>query len=71
MSAQVRRMANIKNPQQQPVQKEADVLEQERPHRTPTERAKLSQDPNLNQAGNDKGSADNTQGLQTGSDIDE
>jgi hypothetical protein len=51
--------------------KETDVLEQGRPHRTRTERKRLIDDPNLNQAGNDRGSADNTQGSQTGNEIDE
>lgn len=35
-----------------------------------TERDKLITDPNRNQAGNERGSADNTQGSQTGNDID-
>jgi hypothetical protein len=39
-------------------------------HRTPTERERLMQDPNLNQAGNDRGSGDQVQGSQTGSDVD-
>ena len=52
-------------------QKDTDVLEQGRPHRTRTERGRLIRDPNLNQAGNDRGSADNTQGSQTGNDITE
>ena len=39
-------------------------------HRTRTERKKLMEDPNLNQAGNDRGSADQVQGSQTGNDID-
>ena len=40
-------------------------------HRTRTEREALIENPNLNQAGNERGSADNTQGSQTGNDIDE
>jgi hypothetical protein len=35
-----------------------------------SERDKLITDPNRNQAGNERGSADNTQGSQTGNDID-
>lgn len=50
--------------------KATDVLEQGRPHHTRVERKKLIDDPNLNQAGNDRGSADNTQGSQTGNDVD-
>ena len=34
------------------------------------ERDKLIHDPNLNQAGNGRGSLDQTEGSQTGSDID-
>jgi hypothetical protein len=33
-------------------------------------REQLIRDPNLNQAGNDRGSLDQTQGSQTGNDID-
>lgn len=50
--------------------KATDTLEKGKVHRTATERAKLSRDPNLNQAGNDRGSADQVQGSQTGNDID-
>jgi hypothetical protein len=35
-----------------------------------SERSHLVEDPNYNQAGNDRGSADNTSGSQTGADID-
>jgi hypothetical protein len=42
-----------------------------RVHRTRTERAALIEDPNLNQAGNARGSQDQTDGLQTGNDVDE
>lgn len=77
-------MANIKHPGDhsggQPIgsrqggapgePKETDLDEVGRPHRTSTERARLIDDPNLNQAGNDRGSLDNTQGSQTGNDID-
>lgn len=51
-------------------QKSTDVLEQGRAHHTRTERAKLIENPNLNQAGNDRGSADSTQGSQTGNEVD-
>jgi hypothetical protein len=34
------------------------------------ERERLIRDPNLNQAGNERGSLDQTQGSQTGSDVD-
>ena len=50
--------------------KATDALERGKVHRTKTERAKLMRDPNLNQAGNDRGSADQVQGSQTGNDID-
>lgn len=49
--------------------KETDTLESGKVHRTRTERAKLIRDPNLNQAGNDRGS-DQVQGSQTGNDLD-
>jgi hypothetical protein len=52
------------------VPKETDTLESGKVHRTGTERRKLMEDPNLNQAGNDRGSADQGQGSQTGNDID-
>ena len=39
-------------------------------HHSRSERARLISDPNRNQAGNDRGSADNAQGSQTGNDID-
>ncbi len=51
--------------------KATDVLEQGRPHRTRTERERLIRNPNLNQAGNDRGSQDQGQGSQTGNDITE
>lgn len=35
-----------------------------------SERSHLVEDPNFNQAGNERGSADNTSGSQTGADID-
>jgi hypothetical protein len=50
--------------------KATDKLESGKVHRTRTERRKLMRDPNLNQAGNDRGSADQVQGSQTGNDID-
>lgn len=50
--------------------KAPDTLEKGKVHRTKTERAKLIRDPNLNQAGNDRGSADQVQGSQTGNDVD-
>lgn len=59
--------------------KATDALEAGKVHRTRTERRtgerrtserrKLMRDPNLNQAGNDRGS-DQVQGSQTGNDID-
>jgi hypothetical protein len=77
-------MANIKTPQGQPggqpigsrqggapdAPKETDLNEQGRPHRTRTERGELSRNPDLNQADNARGSQDQTQGSQTGSDVD-
>ncbi len=50
--------------------KETELNEVGRPHKTRTERNRLIDDPNANQAGNDRGSQDNTQGSQTGNDID-
>jgi hypothetical protein len=50
--------------------KATDTLEAGKVHRTRTERRKLRDDPNLNQAGNDRGSADQVQGSQTGNDVD-
>ncbi|MFL5391646.1 MAG: hypothetical protein ACJ79G_02290 [Myxococcales bacterium] len=50
--------------------KSTDTLETGKVHRTSTEREKLIYNPNLNQAGNEAGSQDQTQGSQTGSDID-
>jgi len=50
--------------------KATDALESGKVHRTRTERTKLMEDPNLNQAGNDRGSGDQVQGSQTGNDID-
>jgi len=49
---------------------EADLNETGRPHRSRTEREELSHNPDLNQADNSRGSQDQTQGSQTGSDID-
>jgi hypothetical protein len=51
--------------------KETELNEPERLHRAQSERARLSSNPNLNQAGNERGSQDQTDGLQTGNDIDE
>jgi hypothetical protein len=39
-------------------------------HRAPSEREELIHNPNYNQAGNEAGSSDQTQGSQTGNDID-
>ena len=39
-------------------------------HRRPSEREELIHNPNYNQAGNEAGSSDQTQGSQTGNDID-
>jgi hypothetical protein len=46
------------------------VLEEGKVHRTRTERARLIRDRNLNPAGNERGSADQVQGSQTGNDVD-
>jgi hypothetical protein len=40
------------------------------PRQHPTGRDQLIRDPNLNQADNGRGSADQTQGSQTGNDVD-
>jgi hypothetical protein len=50
--------------------KATDVLEKGKVHRRATERERLIRDPNLNQAGNDRGSGDQVQGSQTGNDVD-
>jgi hypothetical protein len=50
--------------------KATDTLEQGRAHRTPTEREELIHNPNFNQAGNELGSRDQSQGSQTGNDVD-
>jgi hypothetical protein len=49
---------------------DTDLNEAGRPHRTRTERGELSRNPDLNQADNARGSQDQTQGSQTGSDVD-
>jgi len=41
-----------------------------RPHRTRVEREELARPPDRNQAGNAAGSQDQTQGSQTGNDVD-
>ena len=41
-----------------------------RPHRTRSEREELSRNPDRNQADNSRGSQDQTQGSQTGNDVD-
>jgi hypothetical protein len=77
-------MANIKTPQEQPGgtpigsrqggtpdrPNETELNEVGRPHRTRSEREELSRNPDLNQAGNSRGSQDQTGGSQTGADID-
>ena len=50
--------------------KSTDTLGSGRVHRTSTERERLINNPNLNQAGNEAGSRDQSQGSQTGNDID-
>jgi len=50
--------------------KATDTLERGRVRRAPTERERLAEDPNANQAGNERGSGDQAQGSQTGNDID-
>ena len=50
--------------------KATNTLESGKVHRTSTERERLINNPNLNQAGNEAGSGDQTQGSQTGNDID-
>ena len=53
-----------------PAPKATDVLEEGKVHRTRTERARLIRDRNSNQAGNERGSADEAEGSQTGNDVD-
>jgi len=50
--------------------KSTDTLATGKAHRTATERERLMRDPNLNQAGNERGSGDQAQGSQTGNDVD-
>jgi hypothetical protein len=50
--------------------KSTGVGERGKVHRTRTERERLREDPNVNQAGNERGSGDQAQGSQTGNDID-
>jgi hypothetical protein len=50
--------------------KPTEPLERGKAHRTSTERARLAENPNLNQAGNELGSNDQAQGSQTGNDVD-
>lgn len=51
--------------------KETSLNETGRVHRTSTERQRLIENPNLNQAGNERGSHDEPEsGSQTGADID-
>jgi hypothetical protein len=50
--------------------KATNTLETGQVHRTSTERERLINNPNLNQAGNEAGSGDQAQGSQTGNDID-
>ena len=50
-----------------PEQRDPTDVDEIRPHH---ERSKLVREPNFNQAGNDRGSADQTQGSQTGNDVD-
>jgi hypothetical protein len=45
---------------------DTEINEVGRVHKTRTERGELSKDPNRNQAGNDRGSQDQTDGSQTG-----
>ena len=51
-------------------QNETELTEVGRPHRARSEREELMRNPDLNQADNSRGSQDQTQGSQTGSDID-
>jgi len=51
-------------------QNETEINEAGRAHRTRTEREELMRNPDLNQADDSRGSQDQTQGSQTGSDID-
>jgi hypothetical protein len=52
------------------VRESTDTAERGKAYRTLTERERLMQDPNLNQAGNERGSGDQVQGSQTGNDVD-
>jgi hypothetical protein len=58
-----------KHPQSPPEEPSLDEMEHPQDHHF--ERSKLIENPNLNQAGNNLGSGDNTEGLQTGNDITE
>ena len=62
-------MAKKKQPKQRPGGHLHDPKETDVPGYS-KERAKLINDPNLNQAGNERGSMDQAEGGQTGKDID-
>lgn len=49
---------------------DTELNEQGRPHAKRSGREELSRNPDLNQAENSRGSQDQTQGSQTGSDVD-
>jgi len=63
-------MADTINPSQPDRATESGRNRPPGPHPVHNPRDELIRDPNLNQAGNWRGSLDQTQGSQTGSDID-
>jgi hypothetical protein len=64
-------MAESKNRETPGKPEELDMDEAGGPQRSPSERAELIRNPNLNQADNWRGSQDQTQGSQTGNDVDQ
>jgi len=59
-----------KTPKKRDAPKATRAVETPKAHRAPTEREELIHNPNFNQAGNEAGSRDQSQGSQTGNDID-
>lgn len=63
-------MANDTDPKKQALTTPETEISELGAYRMSPARERLIENPNLNQAGNDAGSEDNTTGSQTGNDID-
>ena len=63
-------MADTKNPSEPEQARESGQSRAPGPHAAHDPREELIRDPNLNQADNWRGSLDQTQGSQTGSEVD-